>query len=166
VLVGAAILLLFYVIIRVGRGATLSFSPKNVTTIDASPGRLPYYAARTLIRMFIALGLSTAFTLDLRIRRCSQPARREGTDRGPGHPAVGSVLGFLSVTVTGYIALFPGSFLGLEKSARGSLGRPSRTELSNPTYCAVTMPLEATAAAWEGAPRDGHPSVDCRRQST
>ncbi len=114
VVVGAAILVMFYVIIRVGRGATLSFTPRNMTTIDTSPGRLPYYAARSLLRMFIALGLSTVFTLAYGY--AAAHSRRAEKVLIPALDILQSVpvLRFLSVTVTGFIALFPGSFLGLE----------------------------------------------------
>jgi len=55
----AAVLVLLYVVLRVGRGATASFSPRTLRSVDTRAGRLPYDAARSLIRMF-----SFAFTLD------------------------------------------------------------------------------------------------------
>jgi len=60
----AAVLVLLYVVLRVGRGATASFSPRTLRSVDTRAGRLPYDAARSLIRMFVALFLSFAFTLD------------------------------------------------------------------------------------------------------
>jgi NitT/TauT family transport system permease protein len=114
ILVAAAVLVLLYVIVRVGRGATLSFAPREVSTIDTDPGRLPYYAARSLLRMFVALGASTVFTLvygyaAARSRR-AEKVLVTLLDILQSVP----VLGFLSITITGFIALFPGSFVGLE----------------------------------------------------
>jgi NitT/TauT family transport system permease protein len=112
--VGASVLVLFYLILRVGRGATVSFSPKNVSTIDTRPGNLPYYAARSLLRMFIALGISTVFTLIYGY--AAARSRRAEKVLIPLLDILQSVpvLGFLSVTITGFVALFPGSYLGLE----------------------------------------------------
>ena len=59
----AVVLVGLYVVLRVGRGAAVSFSPTHVTTVSTDPANLPYYAARSLLRMFVALGLSTLFTL-------------------------------------------------------------------------------------------------------
>jgi NitT/TauT family transport system permease protein len=114
VLVAAAVLVLLYVIVRVGRGVTLSFAPRDVTTIDTSPGHLPYYAARSLLRMFVALGASTVFTLAYGY--AAARSRRAEKVLIPLLDILQSVpvLGFLSITITGFIALFPGSFLGLE----------------------------------------------------
>jgi NitT/TauT family transport system permease protein len=114
VLVAAAVLVLLYVIVRVGRGVTLSFAPRDVTTIDTRPGQLPYYAARSLLRMFVALGASTVFTLAYGY--AAARSRRAEKVLIPALDILQSVpvLGFLSITITGFIALFPGSLLGLE----------------------------------------------------
>jgi NitT/TauT family transport system permease protein len=114
VVVGAAVLVLFYVILRVGRGATVSFSPKRVSTIDTRPSNLPYYAARSLLRMFIALWISTIFTLVYGY--AAARSRRAERVLIPLLDILQSVpvLGFLSVTIAGFVALFPGSYLGLE----------------------------------------------------
>jgi NitT/TauT family transport system permease protein len=114
VVVGAAVLVLFYVIVRVGHGATLSFTPRQVRTIDAASANLPYYAARSLLRMFVALGASTVFTLGYGY--AAARSRRAEKVLIPLLDILQSVpvLGFLSVTITGFMALFPGSYLGLE----------------------------------------------------
>jgi NitT/TauT family transport system permease protein len=54
-LVGAGVFLLLYAVVRVGASAHVPFHPSQATTISTSPSRLPYYAARSLLRMFIAL---------------------------------------------------------------------------------------------------------------
>ncbi len=112
--VAAAIMALLYAIVSVGRDATLSFAPTNVTTIDTSARHLPYYAARSLLRMFIALGLSYSFTFVYAY--VAARSRRAEKVMLPALDILQSVpvLGFLSITVSGFIALFPGSYLGLE----------------------------------------------------
>ncbi len=110
--VGVAVLLLVYVVVRVGAGARAPIHPS--TTISLAPSNLPYYAARSLLRMFIALFFSYAFSLSYayvaarsrRLRRVLIPA----LDILQSVP----VLGFLAVTVTFFVALFHGSELGLE----------------------------------------------------
>jgi NitT/TauT family transport system permease protein len=110
----AVVLIGLFVILKVGRGATVSFAPTHVTTISSDPARLPYYAARSLLRMFAALACSTAFTLVYGY--VAARSRRAERILVPALDILQSVpvLGFLSVTVTGFIALFPGSLLGLE----------------------------------------------------
>jgi NitT/TauT family transport system permease protein len=116
VLVGALIFLLLYAVIRVGASAHVPI-PRRAATISTSPAELPYYAARSLLRMFIALFFAYAFSLgyayvaarSLRARRVLIPA----LDILQSVP----VLGFLAVTVTFFLALFPGSELGLEAAS-------------------------------------------------
>jgi NitT/TauT family transport system permease protein len=116
-LVGALIFLLLYVVIRVGASAHVPIPRGRAATISTSPAQLPYYAARSLLRMFIALFFAYAFSLgyayaaarSLRARRVLIPA----LDILQSVP----VLGFLAVTVTFFLALFPGSELGLEAAS-------------------------------------------------
>jgi NitT/TauT family transport system permease protein len=110
--VGVAVVLLIYVVLRVGAGAKASV--QHATTLDTSPSQLPYYAARSLLRMFIALFFSYAFSLSY-----AYVAARSRRWRRVLIPALDilqsvPVLGFLAVTVTFFVALFPGSELGLE----------------------------------------------------
>jgi NitT/TauT family transport system permease protein len=116
-LVGAVIFLLLYVVIRVGASAHVPIPRGRATTIDTSPSQLPYYAARSLLRMFIALFFAYAFSLGYAYAAArSQRARRvliPALDILQSVP----VLGFLAVTVTFFLALFPGSELGLEAAS-------------------------------------------------
>src|SRR6266849_8897764 len=113
--VGAGVLALLYAVLRLGRSMNVAFLPDNASlAVSTDPVRLPYYAARSLLRMFIALGLSVAFTFvyataAARLRR-AEKVLIPVLDILQSVP----VLGFLSITVTGFIALFPGSTLGLE----------------------------------------------------
>jgi NitT/TauT family transport system permease protein len=114
--VGLGVLLLVYAVVRVGVGARVSVH-EAAATFDLAPSKLPYYAARSLLRMFIALFFGYAFSLgyaylaarNKRWRRVLLPA----LDILQSVP----VLGFLAVTVTFFTRLFPGSELGLECAA-------------------------------------------------
>jgi NitT/TauT family transport system permease protein len=113
--IGIGVLLLIYVLVRVGEGARAPVH--QAATISLSPSNLPYYAARSLLRMFIALFFAFAFSLSyayvaarsMRARRVLIPA----LDILQSVP----VLGFLAVTVTFFVAIFRGSELGLECAA-------------------------------------------------
>ena len=134
--VGAGVFLLLYVIVRVGASAHVPFNPSQVTTIDTSPSRLPYYAARSLLRMFIALFFAYAFSLGY-----AYAAARSRRARRVLIPALDilqsvPVLGFLAVTVTFFLALFPGSELG-----PGSSGDLRRLHLSGVEHHVLLLPL-------------------------
>lgn len=106
---------LMWALIHMGLRIVAPFDPHAVEqTLDTSPARLPYYAARSLLRMFVALAASLVFafiyaTAAARSRRLSKVLM-------PLLDVLQSVpiLGFLSVTVTFWIALFPHSQLGVE----------------------------------------------------
>ncbi len=112
VFLAAAVLL--GVIARVSSGINVPFDATSPSRVSTDPTQLPYYAVRSLLRMFAALGLSLLFTFvyataAARLRR-AQKVMLPVLDILQSVP----ILGFLSVTITGFIALFPGSQLGLE----------------------------------------------------
>jgi NitT/TauT family transport system permease protein len=113
VFLAAAVLL--WVIVQVSSGINVPFDGTTApSTVSTDPAQLPYYAARSLLRMFAALGVSLLFTFiyataAARLRR-AQKVMLPILDILQSVP----ILGFLSVTITGFIALFPGSQLGLE----------------------------------------------------
>ncbi|WP_225077780.1 MULTISPECIES: ABC transporter permease subunit [unclassified Streptomyces] len=115
--VAAAVVVLLYVTLRVGKGITVSFSTSQSAQVDTSVGQLPYDAARSLLRMFVALALSTAFTFGYAY--AAAKSRRLERILIPALDILQSVpvLAFLTVAVTGFVALFPGSMLGLECAA-------------------------------------------------
>ncbi len=115
--VGAGVFLLIYAAVRVGATAHVPIQAGRVSTIDTSPSRLPYYAARSLLRMFIALFFAYAFSLGY-----AYVAARNRRARRVMIPALDilqsvPILGFLAVTVTFFLALVPGSELGLEAAS-------------------------------------------------
>jgi NitT/TauT family transport system permease protein len=115
VVVFLAAALLMWVIVRVSSSIDVPFDETSApSTVSTDPAQLPYYAGRSLLRMFAALGLSLLFTFvyataAARMRR-AQKVMLPILDILQSVP----ILGFLSVTITGFIALFPGSQLGLE----------------------------------------------------
>ncbi len=115
VIVGVVVLLLIYAVVRIGAGTRAP--AHQSTTISLDPSNLPYYAARSLLRMFIALFFAYAFSLSY-----AYVAARSRRWRRVLIPALDilqsvPVLGFLAVTVTFFIALFRGSEIGLECAA-------------------------------------------------
>lgn len=117
-LVILAVLVLLGLLARGGSEAMVSFQPPRVSpTVSLDPRQLPDYALRSTLRMFIALGCATVFSLIYG----SLAAHNHRAERVliPLLDILQSVpvLGFLSISVTGFIALFPGSLLGLEAAS-------------------------------------------------
>jgi NitT/TauT family transport system permease protein len=118
VAIGLGVLTLLYVASRVGAQSLVKFSPPDIIpAVNLDPRNLPDYAARSTLRMFIALALSTAFTFVYGY--AAARSRRAERVLVPLLDILQSipVLGFLSVTVTAFIALFRGSLLGLEAAS-------------------------------------------------
>jgi NitT/TauT family transport system permease protein len=113
VFIGAAVLL--WLVVRLLGSAGVPWTVEHApSTVSTDPANLPYYAARSLLRMFAALALSVVFTFVY--ATAAARLRRAGKVLVPLLDILQSVpiLGFLSITITGFIALFPGSALGLE----------------------------------------------------
>lgn len=100
-----------------GRGMLVAFDGAAIAPLDFSVTAIPYYAGRTLLRMWIAFGFALFFALLL-----GYLAAKNRAARAVILPALDvlqsvPVLGFLSATVAGFMALFPGSLLGVECAA-------------------------------------------------
>lgn len=108
------ILLILFVLGWAGSQMATPYQIGEQIPISLAPSNLPFYALRTVMRMFIALLCSLFFTfvvgyLAAKNKRAEQviiPA----IDILQSIP----VLSFLSITVTGFIRLFPNSLLGPE----------------------------------------------------
>src|SRR5215469_2003862 len=89
----------------------------EVLQISLEPWRLPEYALRTVLRMAAALVAALVFSLVY--SAVAAKSRRAEKILIPVLDILQSVpiLGFLSITVTGFIALFPGRLLGVECAA-------------------------------------------------
>jgi NitT/TauT family transport system permease protein len=85
--------------------------------ISLDPAALPHYALRTTLRMLAAMAASLVFTFAF--GALAAKSRRAEMVLIPLLDVLQSVpvLGFLSFTVTGFMALFPGQILGLELAA-------------------------------------------------
>jgi NitT/TauT family transport system permease protein len=115
VVVGAAIIALLYVVVRLGRSLSVNFTPgRTPVVISTDIANVPYYAARSLLRMFIALGLSTIFTLVY--GTAAARLRRAEKVLVPILDVLQSIpiLVFLPIALTFFIKLFPNNLLGLE----------------------------------------------------
>jgi NitT/TauT family transport system permease protein len=117
-IVGALVLAVFYVAIRLGRSVTVNFTPGHTSErLSTNLSELPYYAARSLFRMFIALFISTVFTL-VYGAACARLPRAQKIlvpilDILQSIP----ILVFLPLALTFFINLFPGNLLGLEAAS-------------------------------------------------
>jgi NitT/TauT family transport system permease protein len=100
-----------------GKGMLVHFDDTVILQIDSSTSQIPYYAGRTLLRMWIAFSFSLFFAI-----LTGYLAAKSKTARAFILPALDvlqsvPVLGFLSATVVGFMALFPGSLMGVECAA-------------------------------------------------
>ena len=116
-LVLLAVMGLLWSAMHFGRGMLVDFDPASAPRLDATPSQIPYYAGRTLLRMWIAFSFSLFFAVSL-----GYLAAKNRLARSIILPALDvlqsvPVLGFLSATVAGFMALFPGSLLGVECAA-------------------------------------------------
>ena len=117
-MVGLGVLTTLYFIAHIGSESLVKFKPPDIIpSVSLDPRNLPNYAARSTLRMFLALIASTLFTFVYGYAA----ARSKRAERVliPLLDILQSVpvLGFLSVTVTAFIALFRGSLLGLEAAS-------------------------------------------------
>ena len=121
-LVDLALLLLglslVVLIASLGSQMAVSFHPSGrLAGLDLSPIWLPYYAARSCLRMFIGLAISLTVAIAvgaLTVR--SAIAERLILPLVDVLQSV-PVLGFLAVIVPFFVGLFPGSLLGLEAAS-------------------------------------------------
>jgi len=109
----AAIVLVAYA----AKQMNVPYTPGEHLDVSLDVIELPYYLLRTSIRMLLALGASLAFSFAF-----AAIASKNRTAEKVMVPALDilqsiPVLGFLSITVTGFIALFPGNLVGVECAA-------------------------------------------------
>ena len=124
------------------------FNVGEVLPISLAPARLPEYALRTVLRMAWALLLSLAFSLAY--GALAAKSRRAEKILIPVLDVLQSVpiLGFLSITVTGFIALFPGRLLGVECAAIFAIFTSQAWNMAFSIYQSLrTVPGELTEAA-------------------
>jgi NitT/TauT family transport system permease protein len=148
VVVFVAIILLLFGILRLAGSINTSSATAHVAVISTDPANLPYYAARSLLRMFIAFFISVVFTFVY-----ATAAARSRRARAVLIPILDilqsvPVLGFLAITVTFFIALFPGSELGLECAAIFAIFTSMAWNMTFSMYHSlITQPVELDEAA-------------------
>jgi NitT/TauT family transport system permease protein len=120
----------------------------DVLPISLDPRRLPEYALRTVLRMGAALGASMLFSLAYAAlaakSRVAEKIMIPVLDILQSVP----ILGFLSITVTGFIALFPGRLLGVECAAIFAIFTSQAWNMTFSLYQSLrTVPGELIEAA-------------------
>ena len=116
--------------------------------LSLDPINLPYYLLRTTLRMFIALAASMVFscvfaTLTVKYK-VAEKILVPLLDILQSIP----VLGFLSITVTMFIAMFPGSLLGVECAAIFAIFTSQAWNMAFSAYQSFrTVPAELAEAA-------------------
>ncbi len=144
-----ALIVTFYIVAVLLRGVVAPFSPEHAaSTVSTNPVNLPYYAARSLLRMFIALAASVVFSLIY--ATAAARSRRAGAILVPILDVLQSVpvLAFLSVTLTVWLTLFPGSMLGLECASIFAIFTSQAWNMTFSFYQSlVTQPRELDEAA-------------------
>ena len=143
-LVLAAIVLLAYGAAQMAQ----PFHMGETLPLSLDPWQLPYYLLRTTLRMFIAMGASLVFACVFAVLaakyRLAERVLIPLLDILQSIP----ILGFLSITVTGFIALFPGSLLGVECAAIFAIFTSQAWNMAFSLYQSLrTVPAELQEAA-------------------
>ncbi|HEY9068506.1 MAG TPA: ABC transporter permease subunit, partial [Burkholderiaceae bacterium] len=120
----------------------------EVLPLTLDPRYLPYYLLRTTLRMFLALGASLLFACAF----AALAAKYRAAERVlvPLLDILQSIpiLGFLSITVTGFIALFPGNLFGVECAAIFAIFTSQAWNMAFSLYQSLrTVPGELREAA-------------------
>jgi NitT/TauT family transport system permease protein len=116
--------------------------------ITLDPGELPYYLLRSFLRMAAGLVASLVFTLIY--ATLAAKSRYAEKILIPILDVLQSIpiLGFLSITVTGFIALFPGSLLGVECASIFAIFTSQAWNMTFSLYASLrTVPHDLEEAA-------------------
>ena len=120
----------------------------EVLPLTLDPSALPYYLMRTSLRMFLALGASLIFACVFAVLAAKYRAAERVLvpllDILQSIP----ILGFLSITVAGFIALFPGNLFGVECAAIFAIFTSQAWNMAFSLYQSLrTVPAELQEAA-------------------
>jgi NitT/TauT family transport system permease protein len=116
--------------------------------LSLDPAVLPYYLLRTTLRMLVALAASLLFACGFAVLAAKYRAAEKVLvpllDILQSIP----ILGFLSITVTGFIALFPGNLFGVECAAIFAIFTSQAWNIAFSLYQSLrTVPAELQEAA-------------------
>ena len=143
-----AVFALLWLVIALSGDMRVQFDELHAPPLSLEVARIPYYTARTVLRMFIAFAAALLFTFaygyvaakSVRARKLMLPL----LDILQSVP----VLGFLSITVTGFLALFPGSLLGVECASIFAIFTAQAWNMTFGFYHSlITIPAELQEAA-------------------
>ena len=144
-----AVAVLFYGLIRLSYQIAAPIEDiATPATLATDPIHLPYYAARSLLRMFAALAASLGFTLIY--ATAAARSRRAEKVLIPLLDILQSVpvLGFLSVTLSLWLWLFPGSEIGVELASIFAIFTAQVWNMTFAFYQSlVTLPRELDEAS-------------------
>jgi NitT/TauT family transport system permease protein len=143
-LVLAALVLLGYG----GAQMTRPYHLGDAIPLTLDPWQLPYYLLRTTLRMLIALAFSLLFSFAFATAasrwRAAEKVLVPLLDILQSIP----ILGFLAITVTGFIALFPGNLFGVECAAIFAIFTSQAWNMAFSLYQSMrTVPGELQEAA-------------------
>jgi NitT/TauT family transport system permease protein len=142
------VLALFVLLAYGGAQMTRPYQLGETLPLSLDPANLPYYLLRTTLRMFIALGASVLFSCVFAVLttkyRTAEKVLVPLLDILQSIP----ILGFLSITVTAFIALFPGNLLGVECAAIFAIFTSQAWNMAFSAYQGFrTVPTELKEAA-------------------
>ena len=139
---------LLWLVVTLSGDMRVRFDELHPPPLSLDVALIPYYTARTVLRMFIAFAAALLFTFaygyiaakSVRARKVMLPL----LDILQSVP----VLGFLSITVTGFLALFPGSLLGVECASIFAIFTAQAWNMTFGFYHSmITIPAELQEAA-------------------
>jgi NitT/TauT family transport system permease protein len=139
---------LMWLVVVLSGDMRVQFDELHPTQLSLDVSLIPYYTARTVLRMFIAFAAALLFTFSYGYAAAKSPRARKVLlpllDILQSVP----VLGFLSITVTGFLALFPGSLLGLECASIFAIFTAQAWNMTFGFYHSmITIPAELQEAA-------------------
>jgi NitT/TauT family transport system permease protein len=147
----AAFIVVLGLIVFLGEASRGLFAPMSqlsTAPISLDPRHLPEYAARTTLRMLVALGVSLVFTLTY--ATWAAKSERAGKLLVPILDVLQSVpiLGFISVTTVFFMSLAPGRVLGAEFVAIFAIFTSQAWNMAFSFYQSLrTIPIELSEAA-------------------
>ena len=142
------VLAILFALAYAGSQMARPYAVGEALPLTLDPWMLPYYLLRTTLRMFLALGASLLFSCVFAALaskyRAAERVMVPMLDILQSIP----ILGFLSITVTGFIALFPGNLLGVECAAIFAIFTSQAWNMAFSLYQSLrTVPAELQEAA-------------------
>jgi NitT/TauT family transport system permease protein len=147
----AAVVIVIGIVVFLGTASRGLFEPLaklEVTPLSLDPHNLPFYAARTTLRMFAAVVLSLLFTFTY--ATWAAKSARAGKLLVPILDILQSVpiLSFISITVVFFMSLAPGRVLGAEFAAIFAVFTSQAWNMAFSFYQSLrTVPTELKEAA-------------------